>query len=88
MAAMYEIAWCKLAAQEYDHWQKHNPQVAQRIDRLIESMWQDAFRGIGKPEPLKHDLQGLWTRRITGEHRILYQVSGQKIVVIACCDHT
>jgi len=49
--------------------------------------WQDAFSGIGKPEPLKYELQGCWSRRITDEHRLVYEVNSYSIVIISCKYH-
>lgn len=66
-----EDAWA-----EYLFWQETDPQVLKRIHQLIKDMLRDPYRGIGKPEPLKHALQGYWSRRITGEHRVVYRVSG------------
>ncbi len=66
-----EDAWA-----EYLVWQETDPQVVKRILQLINDMLRDPYRGIGKPEPLKHALQGYWSRRITGEHRVVYRVSG------------
>ena len=63
-----------------------------KIKELIKSIKQNPFRGIGKPEPLKHGLKGYWSRRITGEHRLVYRVSGkkgvdQKCTIIQCRFH-
>ena len=51
---------------------------------MIQEIERDPFKGIGKPEPLKHDLKGCWSRRITKEHRLIYQVKADKIRIIAC----
>ena len=69
-----EDAWA-----EYLVWQETDPQVVKRILQLINDMLRDPYRGIGKPEPLKHALQGYWSRRITGEHRVVYRVSGDDL---------
>ncbi len=69
-----EDAWA-----EYLSWQETDPQVVKRIHQLIKDMLRDPYRGIGKPEPLKHALQGYWSRRITGEHRVVYRVSGDDL---------
>ncbi len=66
-----EDAWA-----EYLFWQETDPQVLKRIHQLIKDMLRDPYRGIGKLEPLKHALQGYWSRRVTGEHRVVYRVSG------------
>ncbi len=69
-----EDAWA-----EYLFWQETDPQVLKRIHQLIKDMLRDPYRGIGKPEPLKHALQGYWSRRVTGEHRVVYRVSGNDL---------
>jgi toxin YoeB len=63
--------------EEYLYWQQTDPQTLKRIHQLIKDIMRDPYRGIGKPEPLKHAFQGYWSRRITAEHRIVYRVSGR-----------
>jgi toxin YoeB len=58
-----------------------------RIFNLIKDIQRDPFSGLGKPEALKHDLSGLWSRRITKEHRLVYSVSDQEIIIISCKFH-
>ncbi len=68
--------------------QKNDPKVVQRINDLIKDITRDPFKGLGKPEPLKHALSGWWSRRITGEHRIVYRVAGNapsQVLEIAQC---
>ena len=65
---------------------------AKRIKELLKSIRQDPFKGIGKPEPLRHDLKGFWSRRITDEHRLVYKITGtkgvdQKCIVLQCRFH-
>jgi toxin YoeB len=67
------------ASDEYLYWQKTDPQTLNRIHHLIKDMLRDPYRGIGKPERLKHVLQGYWSRRINGEHRIVYRASGDDL---------
>ena len=67
------------AWEEYLYWHETDPQMLKRIHQLIKEIMRDPYRGIGKPEPLKHALQGYWSRRITGEHRIVYRVSGHDV---------
>jgi toxin YoeB len=64
------------AWEDYLYWHKAEPQTLKRIHQLIKEIMRDPYRGIGKPEPLKHAFQGYWARRITCEHRIVYRVSG------------
>ena len=67
---------------DFTHWVNHDRKIAKRIMRLIKEIERDPFEGIGKPEPLKHDMTGFWSRRITDEHRLVYSVE-QKQVLIA-----
>lgn len=70
------------AWQEYQQWLQEDRAVVKRINRLIDHALREPFAGIGKPEPLKHLLQGLWSRRITEEHRLVYLVEGDDLVVV------
>jgi toxin YoeB len=76
-AALEDLIW----------WVKNDRKKALRIFRLIQDCHSDPFHGIGKPEPLKHQLAGCWSRRIDDEHRIVYQVSEEKIRILACRYH-
>jgi len=75
----------------YLYWQEANPAVLSRINELIEECRRHPFKGTGKPEPLKENLRGLWSRRITGEHRLVYRVSGkapdQELEIAQCRFH-
>lgn len=68
-------------------WIEKDRKMAQRIVKLIQAVQRDPFTGIGKPEPLKHELAGCWSRRIDGEHRLVYQVLEDKIRILACRYH-
>lgn len=61
---------------DYLFWQGTDARTVKRIHQLIKEITRDPYRGIGKPEPLRHALQGYWSRRITAEHRIVYRISG------------
>ena len=65
--------------EEYLYWQEADPNTLKRINLLIKDMMRDPYRGIGKPEPLRHAFQGYWSRRITSEHRIVYKKVGDQI---------
>jgi toxin YoeB len=67
------LVFSKEAWEEYLVWQPEDPQTVKRINRLIKEIMRDQYRGIGKPEPLKHALQGYLSRRINAEHRIVYR---------------
>ena len=86
-----KIAWATEAWADYLDWQQRDPKGHERINDLIENMRDTPFKGIGKPEPLKHDLAGWWSRRITGEHRLVYRVTGKgkerRIEILSCRYH-
>ena len=63
------------------HWQKQDRRMVERINKLLEEVRRDPFGGIGKPEPLKHALAGFWSRRITDEHRLVYRVEGDDLLI-------
>ena len=67
------------AWEDYLSWQTTDPRQLKRINRLLREMLREPLGGIGKPEPLKHAFQGCWARRIDGEHRVVYKVSGENI---------
>ena len=66
------------AWEEYQYWIETDSSVIAKINRLLITIKQDPFKGEGKPEPLKRNYQGYWSRRITGEHRLVYAVSGTR----------
>jgi toxin YoeB len=68
-------------------WIKQDKKIALRVLRLVLETQRQPFEGIGKPEPLKHELAGCWSRRIDEEHRLVYQVFDEKIRVLACRYH-
>ena len=68
-------------------WIKNDRKTALRIIKMIREIERTPFKGTGKPEPLKHDLKGCWSRRITREHRLVYQVRSDKIRILACRYH-
>jgi toxin YoeB len=76
---------------DYLHWLRTDRDVLEKINRLIEEIRRSPFTGPGKPEPLKNELAGWWSRRITGEHRLVYRVAGQRgadqRIEIAQCRH-
>ncbi len=72
---------------DYQHWVKSDKRVLRRLNELIKAAARDPFEGIGKPEPLRHQLQGYWSRRISDEHRLVYTVSEDDLIIIACRFH-
>ncbi|MDX1410104.1 MAG: Txe/YoeB family addiction module toxin [Saprospiraceae bacterium] len=84
----YSIELSGTARKDLAHWKNSgNQAILKRIVRLLRSVKQSPFEGIGKPEPLKHQLAGYWSRRITREHRLVYTVRGQTVYVIALRYH-
>ena len=75
------------AWEEYQYWQKENRQISKRINELIKYIERNGNTGIGKPEPLKHELSGYWSRRINYEHRLIYSIEGNNINIISCLGH-
>ncbi len=73
---------------DYLYWQQTDKQMVKRINKLIKSIERDGFsHGIGKPEPLKQNLKSYWSRRINDEHRIIYKIDDEKLVITSCKDH-
>jgi toxin YoeB len=75
------------AQEDLFHWAKVDIKILRKIIDLIEDTQSHPFNGKGKPEPLKHDLKGFWSRRITDEHRMVYQVTDEEVIVIQCRFH-
>jgi toxin YoeB len=72
------VIWARGALADYRGWEAREPKMADKIVRLIADIKRSPFSGIGKPEPLKQDMAGLWSRRIDKEHRLVYRISGKK----------
>jgi toxin YoeB len=81
------IAFHQTAFDDYSDWTKIDKKLFERIRRLIVETARNPFDGIGKPEPLKRELKGYWSRRITDEHRLVYQVTDEQIIIISCKYH-
>jgi toxin YoeB len=82
-----ENAW-----QDFEYWIEHDKEIVQKIKELLKDIRRNSFQGIGKPEPLKHEFKGYWSRRITGEHRLVYKIEGtkgvnQKCYILQCRFH-
>jgi toxin YoeB len=75
------------AFEDLQHWVATNPRLAKKILRLIEDTTRDPFSGTGKPEPLKGDLAGWWSRRIDQEHRLIYKVESDTLVILQARHH-
>ena len=86
-----KLVWSRHAWDDYLHWQATDPVILERTNDLIRECMRTPFSGSGKPEPLKGELKGFWSRRITREHRLVYRVSGtgdaQALEIAACRYH-
>ena len=81
------IQWDYDAWEEYIYWQKEDRKILRRINELIRDIRRDPFDGIGKPEPLKENLSGFWSRRIDDRHRLIYAVEEAAVIIISCRGH-
>ncbi|HEY9487609.1 MAG TPA: Txe/YoeB family addiction module toxin [Chryseosolibacter sp.] len=73
-----QIAFTDNAWDDYLYWQNNDPDTLQKINDLIKEIKREPFKGVGKPESLKGNLAGYWSRRISGEHRLVYRISGTR----------
>lgn len=83
------LAWTPQAWEDYLYWQKTDPKTVKRINALLRETLRTPFEGRGKPEPLRFDLAGCWSRRIDHEHRLVYKVDGAAgtVIVLQCRYH-
>lgn len=86
------IEFTENAWEEFQYWIETDPDIVEKIRALLKEISKTPFKGTGKPEPLRHDLKGFWSRRITSEHRLVYKVDGkkgadQKCYIIQCRFH-
>ena len=81
------IQWDFDAWEDYLYWQQLDKKMVKRINQLIKEICRSPFEGVGKPEPLKGNLTGFWSRRINEEHRLVYVVENNKAVIISCRGH-
>ena len=84
---MLRLAWTSKAWQDYLYWQSQDKKTLKRINRLIQDTMSNPFGGIGKPEPLKKNLSGFWSRRIDETNRLVYAVDNDYITVVSCRYH-
>ena len=82
-----DIIFATRAWKEYGYWQEHDLAIVKKINRLIQECTRTPFHGTGKPEPLKGNLSGYWSRRISGEHRFVYKVAGNELRIAQCRSH-
>lgn len=86
---MPQITWTELAWEDYLYWQKTDKKILKRINTLIKDSIRSPFDGMGKPEALRFDLAGYWSRRINREHRLVYKFDDHKnsLIIIQCRYH-
>ncbi|WP_119352626.1 Txe/YoeB family addiction module toxin [Azohydromonas sediminis] len=81
------VVWTASAWGDYLHWQSQDRKTLKRINALIQDAMRHPFEGIGRPEPLRENLAGFWSRRIDDTHRLVYTVEGDRLAVVACRYH-
>lgn len=81
------ITFSSQAWEEYIYWQGHDKAMLKRINALIKDIMRHPFEGIGQPEPLKYDWSGYWSRRIDQEHRLIYEISEDALLIAQCRYH-
>lgn len=84
---MVELIWAPEAWSDYLWWQEEDRRVLKRINALVQDISRNGNEGIGKPEPLRHEFGGYWSRRITDEHRLIYRYAGEHIFIASCRYH-
>ncbi len=80
-------SWYDKAWDDYLYWQLQDKKTLKRINQLIRDAERDPFNGVGKPEPLKGDLSGFWSRRIDDTNRLVYRVNGELLEILSCKGH-
>ncbi|MBP8111692.1 MAG: Txe/YoeB family addiction module toxin [Agitococcus sp.] len=81
------LAWASSAWADYLYWQQTDKQTLKRINMLINDVQRQPFTGIGDPEPLRHNWSGYWSRRIDKEHRLVYKVTADAVIIAQCRYH-
>jgi toxin YoeB len=82
-----KITFSQISWEDYLSWQIEDKKILKKINVLIKDIQKTPYSGLGKPEPLKYDLAGFWSRRIDREHRLVYQVFGSEILIYGCRYH-
>ncbi len=81
------ISFVSKSWEDYNLWEKEDKKIFQKIQKLIKEIMRNPFVGLAKPEPLKNNLSGYWSRRITSEHRLVYKVEQNQLIIISCKYH-
>jgi toxin YoeB len=87
MSGAFNVMWTAEAWEDYVYWQGQDRKTLRRINQLIKDAQRTPFEGIGKPEPLKANLTGFWSRRIDDTNRLVYEIAGTQINIVACRYH-
>ena len=82
MTSFHDLAW-----EDYLYWAQTDKRILRRINDLIREIQREPFSGRGNPEPLKHTLAGCWSRRINMEHRLVYKIDNDVLVILQCRYH-
>ncbi|MEO1253276.1 MAG: Txe/YoeB family addiction module toxin [Bacteroidota bacterium] len=82
-----QLAFMECGGEDHLYWQQHNKKILKKVNELIKQCQRTPFEGIGKPEPLKNELSGWWSRRIDKEHRLVYRVEKSTLYVAQCRHH-
>ena len=82
-----KIIFTKISWEDYSSWQTDDRKMLKKINELIKDIQRTLFEGKGKPEPLKYDLAGYWSRRIDREHRLVYKFENNEILIFSCRFH-
>lgn len=83
----HKLVWHPNAWEDYLYWQNFDKKMVKKINTLIQEINRDPFSGTGKPEPLQYNLTKLWSRRLSLEHRLVYEVNGNQLTIHACRYH-
>ena len=82
-----DIKWTDIAWEDYLYWQLKDTKILNKVNDLIKDIKRNGYKGIGKPEPLKHNLSGYWSRRIDAENRLVYKIQDDVVIVTQCRSH-
>ena len=82
-----KLLWAEQAWEDYIYWQETDIRILKRINRLILETCRNPFKGIGDPEPLRHNWKGYWSRRINKEHRLVYKSTENQLLIAQCRYH-
>ena len=82
-----DTLWTESGWKDYEYWQEQDRKTLKRINILIKDIKRSSFTGLGKPEPLKHDFPGYWSRRIDDTNRLVYKIEQDTLIIVQCRSH-